>query len=87
MILDYFVNNKKGNINYFCKVGKFAFMNIFNSQNKLIEGEDYYLTPEGYRCFTEKYHLKRGHCCKSGCRHCPYGFNKKTAEISKNQKK
>ena len=41
-----------------------------------IEEGDYYLTPEGYRCFTEQYHLKRGYCCESGCRHCPYGFNK-----------
>jgi hypothetical protein len=24
-----------------------------------IEEGDYYLTPEGYRCFTEQYHLKR----------------------------
>jgi hypothetical protein len=24
-----------------------------NNKEKLIEGEDYYLTPEGYRCFTE----------------------------------
>jgi len=23
--------------------------------------------------FTALYHRKRGHCCKSGCRHCPYG--------------
>ena len=37
-----------------------------------------YLTPEGYRCFTEQYLLKRGYCCESGCRHCPYGFDKKT---------
>ena len=22
--------------------------------------------------FTEAYHLKRGACCGSGCRHCPY---------------
>lgn len=21
---------------------------------------------------TAAYHLKRGHCCGSGCRHCPY---------------
>lgn len=34
--------------------------------------EDYYLTPEGYIVFTEKYHLKRGYCCQSGCRHCPW---------------
>jgi hypothetical protein len=25
-----------------------------------------------YVVFTELYHLKRGHCCESGCRHCPY---------------
>ena len=48
---------------------------------KLIEGEDYYIAPEGYKVFTEKYHLKRGHCCRSGCRHCPYGFDKKTGTI------
>jgi hypothetical protein len=44
------------------KVVKFVFMIDQNNENKLIEGEDYYFTPEGYRCFTEKYHLKRGYC-------------------------
>ena len=34
--------------------------------------DDFYLTPEGYVVFTEKYHLKRGYCCQSDCRHCPY---------------
>ena len=48
-----------------------------------IEEGDYYLTPEGYRCFTEQYHLKRGYCCESGCRHCPYGYNKATNSIKK----
>jgi len=24
--------------------------------------------------FTEFYHILRGYCCESGCRHCPYGF-------------
>ncbi len=43
-----------------------------------VEEGDYYLTPEGYRCFTEQYHLKRGYCCESGCRHCPYGFDPST---------
>ncbi len=38
-----------------------------------LEPEDYYFTPEGYLVFTEQYHRKRGHCCGSGCRHCPYG--------------
>ncbi|MFO0554945.1 MAG: DUF5522 domain-containing protein [Polyangiaceae bacterium] len=38
----------------------------------LIEGEDYYVE-DGKYVFTERYHLKRGSCCGSGCRHCPYG--------------
>lgn len=43
-----------------------------------LEEGDYYLSEQGYRVFTEKYHLKRGYCCESGCRHCPYGYNAKT---------
>jgi hypothetical protein len=39
-----------------------------------LEPGDYYFSPEGYLVFTEQYHLKRGYCCQSGCRHCPYGF-------------
>ena len=26
----------------------------------------------GYKVMTEKYHIKRGYCCKNNCRHCPY---------------
>lgn len=36
------------------------------------ESEDLYLDENGYTVFTEKYHLKRGYCCESNCRHCPY---------------
>ena len=37
------------------------------------EGEDFYR--EGpYIVFTEAYLLRRGYCCESGCRHCPYGY-------------
>jgi hypothetical protein len=33
--------------------------------------EDFYF--EGpYMVFTAAYHLKRGYCCNSDCRHCPY---------------
>lgn len=32
---------------------------------------DYYLE-NGYVVFTEAYHKKRGYCCGSGCRHCPF---------------
>ena len=36
-----------------------------------LEPGDYYM--EGpYLVFTAQYHLKRGYCCGSGCRHCPY---------------
>jgi hypothetical protein len=37
-----------------------------------IEPEDYYME-NGLMVFTAAYHLKRGVCCGSGCRHCPYG--------------
>ena len=37
--------------------------------------QDSYTDPDtGYQVFTEWYHRRRGYCCKSGCRHCPYGF-------------
>lgn len=36
-----------------------------------IEPEDYYYEGE-YLIFTAAYHLKRGTCCGSGCRHCPW---------------
>jgi hypothetical protein len=40
------------------------------------DSADYYME-NGFVVFTETYHLKRGHCCRSGCRHCPYGFKRK----------
>ena len=36
-----------------------------------LEPEDYYFDGP-YLVFTAAYHLKRGTCCGSGCRHCPY---------------
>ena len=33
--------------------------------------EDFYIDGE-YMVFTAAYHLKRGYCCNSDCRHCPY---------------
>ncbi|KAL1251235.1 hypothetical protein QQF64_019031 [Cirrhinus molitorella] len=33
-----------------------------------------YIDPKtGYNVFTEFAHRKRGRCCGSACRHCPYG--------------
>jgi hypothetical protein len=46
---------------------------------KLVEGEDFYR--EGaFVVFTAAYHRRRGRCCESGCRHCPYGFAKEGGE-------
>ena len=33
--------------------------------------EDFYFDGP-YMVFTAAYHLKRGYCCNSDCRHCPY---------------
>ena len=42
-----------------------------DSKPEPLAPEDYYF--EGpYMVFTAAYHLKRGYCCGSGCRHCPY---------------
>jgi hypothetical protein len=56
----------------------------FSKRNQL-DKEDYYLSKDGFIVFTEKYHLKRGYCCKSGCKHCPYGYDKKTGKFCKKQ--
>lgn len=44
---------------------------------------DYYKTEEGYIVFTAQYLLRRGYCCRSGCRHCPYGYDKNTDSFKK----
>lgn len=36
-----------------------------------LQPSDYYWE-DGKMVMTESYHLKRGYCCKSQCRHCPY---------------
>jgi len=41
----------------------------------LQEGVDYYLE-DGLMVFTSIFLLRRGFCCESGCRHCPYGYSK-----------
>jgi len=40
-----------------------------------LDPEDFYINGEGFMVFTERYLLRRGYCCESGCKHCPYGFN------------
>jgi hypothetical protein len=50
-------------------------MNTEHGTDPADEEADFYR--EGpYLVFTEKFLRKRGYCCESGCRHCPYGFRK-----------
>ena len=42
--------------------------------SRLVEGVDYYMD-SGKFVFTATYHRKRGYCCNSKCRHCPYGVD------------
>ncbi len=67
------------------KILKFAVMEEF-SNKKQLDPEDFYYSEDGYIVFTEKHHLKRGYCCKSGCKHCHYGYNKKTGNIDLQKK-
>lgn len=45
-----------------------AFVREFG--NKLLPTDFYW--EDGKRVMTEEYHMRRGSCCGSGCRHCPY---------------
>jgi len=51
------------------------------------QGKDYYLE-NGRIILTERYLKKRGKCCSSGCRHCPYWppYKKGSTEIKKDNK-
>jgi hypothetical protein len=45
---------------------------VTRSNESTLLPEDYYLDENGNIVFTAVYHLKRGTCCGSGCRHCPF---------------
>jgi hypothetical protein len=42
-----------------------------SEESELQQGRDYYLE-RGLFVFTAAFLLRRGYCCESGCRHCPY---------------
>ncbi|WP_040397751.1 DUF5522 domain-containing protein [Cesiribacter andamanensis] len=42
------------------------------SSPQALQPGDYYFNAQGLMVFTEQYHLRRGYCCGSGCRHCPW---------------
>lgn len=47
----------------------------YRQSNELIEQLDYTIEGGNY-VFTKWFHLKRGKCCKNGCRNCPYSSPK-----------
>ena len=53
-----------------------AILNVgLSESSNYQEGVHFYMDGANF-VFTETYFLLRGHCCRSGCRHCPYGFLK-----------
>lgn len=42
-----------------------------HDQQNVLQQPDWYFE-NGLLVYTAAYHLKRGSCCGSGCRHCPY---------------
>ncbi|HEY9402068.1 MAG TPA: DUF5522 domain-containing protein [Pyrinomonadaceae bacterium] len=50
-------------------------MSVEPNEGPLVEGEDFYLEG-GAMVFTARYLARRGYCCRNGCRHCPYEFEK-----------
>ena len=53
----------------------------YDPNMNLTEGVDFY-REHGWVVYTAEYHLKRGHCCHSGCRHCPYSYDNDTQQKS-----
>jgi hypothetical protein len=56
-------------------------------QPQPLQPGDFYYTPEGYLVFTEQYHRRRGSCCQSGCRHCPWKFRPKSSNQGASDRK
>jgi Family of unknown function (DUF5522) len=54
------------------------------ADESLVPGIDYYIE-NGRWVFTAHYLQKRGYCCESGCRHCPYGFRKTAGDVKENE--
>ena len=52
---------------------KTAYISALGLSEELIENRDFYYE-NGFVVFTELYHMIKGKCCKSNCRHCAYGF-------------
>jgi len=47
----------------------------FNPKISNLKEGEYYYKENGLTVLTELYHISKGSCCMSGCRHCAYGFH------------
>ncbi|HTM98325.1 MAG TPA: DUF5522 domain-containing protein [Pedobacter sp.] len=50
------------------------------------EGVDFYFNEDGLMVFTAAYHLKRGYCCKNGCKHCPWNYKREIKQTTSKTK-
>jgi hypothetical protein len=65
---------------------KFLESDLSRQAPALVEGEDFY-REDAYVVFTARYHLRRGYCCESNCRHCPYRSTSEGAAAAEKEKK
>lgn len=54
----------------------FVFVLPIRKKKEAPADTELYYWENGLIVFTEAYHLQRGYCCQSGCRHCPWKFKK-----------
>ncbi len=54
---------------------------------KLIQGVDFEYDEKGLMVMTADYLMRRGYCCESGCRNCPYGYQPKKNDEDAPKKK
>jgi hypothetical protein len=53
-----------------------------DARPSFVEGEDFYIEG-GLMVLTAVYLRKRGYCCGSGCRHCPFSDKEREAAALK----
>jgi len=58
--------------------------NVRREKVKLLPS-DFYME-NGLKVMTEEYHIKRGYCCGSGCRHCPFDPKKQRGNTTLSKK-
>lgn len=54
-------------------------------QGDTLDPEDFYME-DGRIVFTAAFHRKRGYCCGSGCRHCPFGNSAAQRSVTRDQR-